>query len=389
MHRLCFCFKCGKCSCIVCKKETPIETPITSIHQTLEETLTSCIEICAKMANMDVHSHTPFVASSSSIRSTLIVESHPTLEDIKVAYQKLQSLISNPLVKFAIPNGTSKKHPSTFQQVPEKSIIGSYKHQSSSGPYFTPNKIAYKGPSSTRSNTPTLSNSHDGPCLAALQDLIRKMSIKKTPPMTQECSIVDESTERLMNKLKNLDEILQNLDNSLLCRNSSPKLFAPQMEKNHSILSLKSLEKSYLASKQANTNDMKLLSIEGELTLATPTHSSTIMSNLELNEKLPMHLRRETNLHVDKSCLESRSSESTQVLQSFATPIITREAQDVPLLLSKFASFGNATKEKISNEEKAIKDVVEMIAVQVGQQMLQRMQCLRRRPWRRVNIVLP
>lgn len=396
MQRLCFCFKCGKCTCIVCEgKEDPKRdlkekkiSPTTSLNKNLVETINTCTDTYAKMANMDIYSNTPFVASSSSIKSTPIVESQPTLEDIQIAYQKLQSLISDPLVKYAIPTRASEKYLKTFPKASENiSSSGGFERQRSSGPYFTSNKIAYKGPLSTGSNTPTLSNSQDGPYLATLQDLIQKMSIKKTPPMTQECSLVDESTKRLMNKLKNLDEILQNLDNSLLCRKNSTKLFTPQVNEDHLVSNIKSSNKSYSTSNDIFANNVRLLSTDEGLTFATPPCPATPMCNLGLDEKPSTNLRERINLNAEKSWSESRSSD-TQVPQSFATPITKKTTKDVPLLLSKFASFGYESSETLHNEEKAMKEVVEMIVVQVEQQILQRMRCLRRGPQRRVNTIL-
>jgi len=189
-----------------------------------------------------------------------------------------------------------------------------------------------------------------------------------------------------MNKLKNLDEILQNLDNSLLCRKNSTNLFAPQMDTNYSTAS----ENSYSIPKHMPSENVSLLSTDGELTFATPPHSHTTMCNLGLNEKPLIHSRQEKNLVVDHSSYsESRSYDNTQIPQSFATPITNREARDVPLLLSKFANFGNAIEEKKQNEEKTIKEVVEMVVEQVGQQMLQKMQCLRRQSRQQVNITMP
>lgn len=395
MQRLCFCFRCGKCSCIVCEGEERNQkeektTHATLIHKNHIKTITTCTQTCAKMANMDIHSNAPFVASSSSIRSTPIMESQPTLEDIQIAYQKLQSLISDPLVKFSIPKGASTKYSSIYSQASRNTSTSSgYERQRSLGSYLTPNKIAYNGPSSIGSITPTLSNPQDGPCLATLQDLIRKMSKEKTPPIIQECSMIDESTKRLMSKLKNLDEILQNLDNSLLCRKNSNKLFEPRMGENHSISNLKLSDNFYSTSKHVSANNVRLLSTDGGLAFATPPHSTTTMCNLELNKKPSLDSRGGTNLVVDKSWSESRSSESTQVLQSFATPVTTKETQDIPLLLSKFASYENKTSKNLWNDEKAMKEVVQTIVEQVEQQMLRRMRCLQRGPWRRVNIVLP
>jgi hypothetical protein len=86
MHRLGFCFRCSRCSCIVCKEEE-LEPEGEKIN------LKNSLKIdntwrgtCVKKANMEIHTNKLITTSSSSKQSTPIMEFHPTLEDIQIAY---------------------------------------------------------------------------------------------------------------------------------------------------------------------------------------------------------------------------------------------------------------------------------------------------------------
>ena len=411
MQKLGFCFKCGNCSCIVCEGNElePKRDKITL--QNSPQIKNIWTKTCFKINNMDIHSNNSFVTSSSSRKSTPnIMDSPPTLEDIQVAYKKLQSLrAESSLMNFCKPPIIGLKHSSNVsknkgnqsQMAPNNtSTSGSNEHPYlEQGRCFTPNKIAnYRGPLSTRSNTPTLSNSPD----ISIQEFNKKSNMKKSLSIQKECLIDDQSTERLMNKLRNLDEILQNLDQSLLRTKISTNLSAPLLEDNLVASNFRLSNKLDSTSKvdheyEETKNYTKILPAYAQLAFDTNPCSITTKCNSRLsqmsdavtlsimNSKSPKNLEKKTDLNIDNNWTESGSSEATNVPQSFSTPIANKATNDIPLLLSKFACFSNQTPTTFVEENTTIiKELVEL----VEKQLLKRMQFLQRTR-RQVNMRTP
>lgn len=426
MHRLGYCFRCRWCSCIASKKEElePRRREITFKNSTqIKNTLT---KTCPKMANEDIHSNKSFIASSSSRRSTPSVEEHPTLEDIQAAYKKLQSLrAESPLMNFYAPSSIGIQYSSNEilenerienqLQVAPCNIFVSSKHPCSkqNKHFISNNTTNYRGPLSTGSTTPTFSNPPEIPSIVSLQEFIKKKNINKSSTIPKEhakecpkeclkeCPIDDLSTGRLMNKLRNLDEILQNLDHSLLYRKFSNNLIAPLVDDNYLASNPKLSDRINPILK---TNAPKEIKYDARVfpshvksPLDTHPCSITTKSKLRLsqmpdtttlsilNSKSPTTFKVDSDRDIDNSCTESGSSEATHVCQSFSTPIANKATDDIPLLLSNCANFKNQSPVASYIEENAIKELVGL----VEKHILQRMQYSRgTRQQRQVNSII-
>ncbi|KAG0623319.1 hypothetical protein M758_3G165100 [Ceratodon purpureus] len=366
---------------------------------------------------MDIQSKKSFDASLTSLRSTPIIESHPTFEDIQLAYKKLQALRSessnmNSYTSLGVKgrcsstvsnnDGIENQH----QATPCNNFIPhEYEHPNSlQKKEISSNKVInYRGPLSTGSNTPTFPNVQNVSTLLSLQEFVKKSNTKKKPhiqkdcslDVSKECQVDDQSTRRLMNKLKNLDEILQNLDQSLSNKIKTTSLMAPLLEDNYLASNLKLSDRIYPILKDAHTleevnNNLSILSANTRLQSAThhcltnPKNNSGLaqMTNAQtlsiLDSKTSTNLKGGSNCGVENSWTGSESSGATHVPQSFSTPVTNRSMDDIPLLMSKFANFTNQTPVSSYVEETAIKELVGLIEKLI----LQRTQNSRRaRQW--------
>ena len=191
MHKLGFCFRCSRCSCK--EEELELEGEKKNLKNSLKIDNT-WKGTCVKKANMEIHTNKLITTSSSSKQSTPIMEFHPTLEDIQIAYKKLQSLRSeSPIMNFYTPSTGGLRYSSNVSN--NEGIVGSEPQVAPcnvsipsgyeclylmQGKHLSPNKIAnYRGPLSTKSNTPTFSNSSEVPSFVALQKLQKKKSNNK------------------------------------------------------------------------------------------------------------------------------------------------------------------------------------------------------------------
>ncbi|XP_024380353.2 uncharacterized protein [Physcomitrium patens] len=397
MRRLGHCFRYGRCSCIVCEGEEAQESgEEETAFANPAQIRTPCMKTCANSATMDVHSSAPF-ASSSSVRSTSISESNPTLEEIQLAYQKLHSLTSTSSPRFIPASGAGVICSSTYPHSGGSvagfcpwascsiSNSGSYDcPHSVPGAYFTPKEIAYRGPLSTGSNTPTLSNltSNLACNVKTLQKLVQKSSPSK----------VDPSTGRLMDKLKNLDEILRNLDESLISRKISNKYTTPPPA------DFKLSDEKYATSAEAVADPAwpkngRLFRDDAGLSAFADTSSrsltspfSSIPNQMPNAATLPPIARTkpvavskpEANLGVDPNWPEKRSSTPTHILQSSSPPVAVRELQDNSLLLSNLESVTTHNPGAACTEDKAnMKKLMDHIAL-FERRISRRIRCLRR-----------
>ena len=357
-------------------------------------------DICDKeiYVAMDLQPSAPF-ASSSSFPSPHVTESPQTLEEIQFAYQKLQNMHSESLSGTAPPppSGIASRvslwnttHNGDVPGVRPWSSCGTmtlsgngYDRPRSVGTYFSPNKIAHRG--GTLSTIPNSASHQDGPCLTSLQELLQKTTNAKklsSKPREPNCQTVDPSSGRLLNKLRNLDEILRSLDDSLLSRKFTSltnKMATPQLEDTQTPSNVASLlDRGQFPTSFAHivdrTKDMAPMIAPklGTMSQVGSRHATTLERQLA---------------ESDANWLGGDSVGAIHDSQFFANPLATRVVkQDIPLLLSRYSSAKNSTPSSTHSQEGPIKEVLSRVDF-LEQQIAQSMECLRGKLQRRVQFL--
>lgn len=403
-NRLGFCFKYRSS-----KKSIVCRTQRQGVGNTTGETLpptTSSVEtrnredILSRSSGnmrMDLHPTAPF-ASSSSFPSP-VGESQPPLTEVQFAYYKLQNMSHEQPVLGNSPPSGGARNSSPHSHIGDTgarpwmlssaaSISGSNDRPRSVGPYFSPNKIAYRGPSAGPS--PPVATQRIIPCLATLQELVQKTGVKNGPSKPRDCQSVDPSTVRLLNKLKNLDDILRNLDDSLLCKKftSASKMAAPQSEDSQTASLAKLLERSSSASQSGPVTErpksvrmsppdvLRSSSSPHSVAMITPGISPNLMSQVQrqVAGKLDKQWPEMENVWPENGS-SGGSSGGSHAPQSFATPIMTRAKEDVPLLLSRYANTKSATTLS-SHQAGLMKEMVSRVDC-LERQMAKSIECIR------------
>ena len=358
-------------------------------------------DMCDKMA-MDLQPSAPF-ASSSSFPSPHVMESQQTLEEIQFAYQKLQNMHPEPLSGTIAPpppsglasrvslwNTTTTHNGDVLSARPWSScgtttLSGSgYDRPRSVGTYFSPNKIAHRG--GTLSTAPNSASHQDGPCLTSLQELLQKTTNAKkaaSKPREPNCQAVDPSSGRLLNKLRNLDEILRSLDDSLLCRKFTSltnKMATPQSEDTQTPSNVANL----FDRGQIPTSFAPIVNRTKDL---TPTITPTLGIMSQVGSRHATTLERQW-AESDANWLGGESVGAIPDPHIFATSLATRVGkQDIPLLLSRYSSAKNSTPSSTHSQEGPIKEVLSRVDF-LEQQIAHSMECLRGKLQRRVRFFL-
>lgn len=354
-------------------------------------------DICDKVA-MDLQPSAPF-ASSSSFPSPHVMESPQTLEEIQFAYQKLQNMHSESLLGTAPPppSGLASRvslwnttHNGDVPSVRPWSSCGTttlsgsgYDRPRSVGTYFSPNKIAHRG--GTLSTIPNSVSHQDGPCLTSLQELLQKTTNAKkvsSKPRESNCQTVDPSSGRLLNKLRNLDEILRSLDDSLLCRKFTSltnKMATPQLEDTQTPSNVANL----LDRGQFPTSFAPIVDRTKDL---TPMVAPKLGTMAQVGSRHATTLERQL-AESDANWLGGDSVGAIHDPQFFATHLATKVVkQDIPLLLSRYSSAKNSTPSSTHSQEGPIKEVLSRVDF-LEQQIARSMECLRGKLQRRVRFL--